>query len=146
MANYMPGPGNDDETGFILLTGGCDSPKGNERLVSDDPNEQDLFICTSTSNQTLRFDPVANTFTTVATMPHARQRHAATVVGRYLVVLGGRDTNDDLVTAIDVRVSYRHCVCVCVCVFLYCQCVAGFVCWIVVSLPIPYRVLLSIFW
>lgn len=106
MANYVPGPGGDDETGYILLTGGCDAPKGNERLPSDNEEEQDLFACLSTSDITLRFDPWANRFTEMAPMPHARQRHAAVVVGggRHLVVLGGRDANDDLVTAIDVRV------------------------------------------
>ena len=34
MANYMAGGenGNDDEQGFIIITGGCDSLKGNERI------------------------------------------------------------------------------------------------------------------
>lgn len=99
MANYMSNGGN-DESGFILLTGGCDSLKGNERVNFDG---EDLFACLSSSNVTLRFDPFANTFTTMAPMPHARQRHAAAAVGGHLVVVGGRDSNDDLVTEIDVR-------------------------------------------
>lgn len=99
MANYMQGD-NGDEDGFIIITGGCDSIKGNERANF---GEDDLFACFSTSNVTLKFDPFANTFETMATMPHERQRHAAAVMNGELYVFGGRDSNDDLVAAIDVR-------------------------------------------
>ena len=93
MANYAEGA--------IFLTGGCDAVRGNERVNFDG---EDLFACLSTSNATLRFDPRADTFTAMAPMPHARQRHAAAVLNGELYVMGGRDSNDDLVTAIDVSV------------------------------------------
>jgi hypothetical protein len=96
-ATYMPGDQGDDN-GFVIITGGCDSPKGNER-ADFDPN---LFICTSTSTATLHFDPFTGTFATLAPAPHERQRHTAVVFDNELYVLGGRDTEDNLVTAVDV--------------------------------------------
>lgn len=102
MANYLEGE-NGDEDGFIVITGGCNSPKGNERVNFDG---EDLFSCLSTSNKTLKFDPFANTFEELAEAPHERQRHAAVVMDGELYVLGGRDSNDDLVAAIDVRICY----------------------------------------
>lgn len=99
MATYMQGDNGDDD-GFIIITGGCDSPKGNERANFGDG---DLFACFSTSNKTLMFDPFANDFKEMAVMPHARQRHAAAVAHGELYLLGGRDSDDALVTAIDVR-------------------------------------------
>lgn len=101
MATYVGGgaTGSDDDSGFIIITGGCDSVKGNERSSWD----ENLFVCMSTSNRTLRFDPFSDKVTEVAPAPHARQRHAAVVVdGIEVWVVGGRDTDDNLVTAIDV--------------------------------------------
>jgi hypothetical protein len=110
MANYMQGE-NGDEDGFIIITGGCNSPNGNERVSIDGVN--DLFACWSTSNKTLQFDPFSNVFEELAEAPHERQRHAAVVQntnnGKELFVLGGRDSNDNLVTAIDVS-SVHSCV------------------------------------
>lgn len=102
MANYMPGE-NGDEDGFIVITGGCNSLKGNERLTVDG---KDLFACVSSSNATLKFDPFLNSFEIMMDAPHERQRHAAAVMNGELYVLGGRDSNDTLVTAIDVSASY----------------------------------------
>ena len=54
MANYMDY--GEDEDGFVIITGGCDSVKGNERipdgLVDEETGEvlSDLFACTSTSD------------------------------------------------------------------------------------------------
>lgn len=101
IANYVPGE-NGAEDGFVIITGGCDSPKGNERINVDG---QDLFTCVSTSNVTLKFDPFANTFEVLAEMPHARQRHTAAVMNGEVYVFGGRDSEDSLVAAIDVSVS-----------------------------------------
>ena len=103
MANYVPGE-NGDEDGFVIITGGCDSVKGNERIQIDGDNgtKIDLFACVSTNVKTLKFDPFANTFTELAPAPHERQRHAAAVVNGEVYVVGGRDSNDELVTAIDV--------------------------------------------
>ena len=94
MANYMDG--------VIIITGGCNSLKGNERVNF---GEGDLFACMSTSSKTLQFDPETNAFTELADMPNERQRHAAAVVNGELYLLGGRDSNDDLVKAIDVSVT-----------------------------------------
>ena len=99
MANYMQGD-NGNEDGFIIITGGCDSVKGNERISAE--NSTDLFGCLSTSNKTLKFDPFANEFTELAEAPHPRQRHAAAVVNGELYVFGGRDADDQLVPDIDV--------------------------------------------
>mmetsp|Transcript_20466 Transcript_20466/g.38288 ORF Transcript_20466/g.38288 Transcript_20466/m.38288 type:complete len:419 (+) Transcript_20466:171-1427(+) len=86
----------DGDKAVIILTGGCDSANGNERVNF---GGDDLFACLSTSNRTLQFD--GNSFTELAPMPHARQRHAAAVVNGELYLIGGRDSNDELVTAID---------------------------------------------
>jgi len=93
-SNYMQGE-NGDEDGFILITGGCNSEKGNERI------ERTLFVCLSTSSVTLKFDPYNNTFTEMTPMPHPRQRHAAAVIDNKLYLVGGRDTDDNLVPQID---------------------------------------------
>lgn len=103
MANYYDG-GSDDGSGnkkkeIIIITGGCNAPNGNERVNFGDG---DLFACMSTSNKTLIFDPYENTFVIMDDMPHERQRHAATIIDDNLYLLGGRDSNDELVTAIDV--------------------------------------------
>ena len=58
MANYVRGE-NGDEDGYILITGGCNSVKGNERITTE--NGTDLFACFSTSNRTLKFDPFTET-------------------------------------------------------------------------------------
>lgn len=97
MASYVPGP-NGDENGFVIITGGCNSPKGNERANF---GEDDLFACFSTSRATLRFDPFDETFETMAEAPHERQRHGAAVIGGKVYIVGGRDSNDELVASID---------------------------------------------
>jgi len=93
-SNYMEGELG-DEDGFIIITGGCDSEKGNERI------EQHLFACSSTSNKTLKFDPYANSFMEMAEMPNQRQRHASAVIDGKLYVVGGRDSLDNIVPQID---------------------------------------------
>lgn len=98
MANYVPGE-NGDEDGYILITGGCNSVKGNERITA---NGTDLFACFSTSNRTLKFDPFTETFEELAQAPHERQRHAAVFSNGELYLLGGRDSDDALVASIDV--------------------------------------------
>ena len=113
MANYMAGGenGNDDEQGFIIITGGCDSLKGNERIqVPAETNTEgsetdemvDLFACLSTTNKAFKFDPFTQAITEIANLPNERQRHAAVVIQNELWLLGGRDSNDNVVTAIDV--------------------------------------------
>ena len=101
MANYVQGD-NGDEDGFVIITGGCNSLKGNGRLTGAGEDGADLFACLSTSNATLKFDPFANTFQEMAEAPHERQRHAAAVMNGEVFVLGGKDSFDNLVNAIDV--------------------------------------------
>jgi len=97
MANYMEGP-NGDEDGFVIITGGCDAVNGNERANF---GEDDLFSCFSSGNKTLKFDPFTESFETMTDMLHERQRHGGAVIDGELYVIGGRDSNDDLVAAID---------------------------------------------
>mmetsp|Transcript_33437 Transcript_33437/g.49849 ORF Transcript_33437/g.49849 Transcript_33437/m.49849 type:complete len:440 (-) Transcript_33437:114-1433(-) len=99
MANFIPDPQDEENGGFIIITGGCDSIKGNERANFGDG---DLFACFSTSTKTLKFDPFTEQVKVMADMPNERQRHAAGVVNGKLVVIGGRDSNDELVSALDV--------------------------------------------
>ena len=103
MANYVPGE-NGDEDGYILITGGCNSVKGNERITveGEEGEEVDLFACFSTSNRTLKFDPFTETFEELAQAPHERQRHAAVFSNGELYLIGGRDSDDALVASIDV--------------------------------------------
>mmetsp|Transcript_9032 Transcript_9032/g.22036 ORF Transcript_9032/g.22036 Transcript_9032/m.22036 type:complete len:445 (-) Transcript_9032:196-1530(-) len=98
MANYVPGPNGDDDNGFVIITGGCNSLKGNERANF---GEADLFACFGTSRVTLKFDPFSETFEIMAEAPHERQRHGAAVIGGKVYVVGGRDSNDELVASID---------------------------------------------
>ena len=101
MANYMPGP-NGDEDGFIIVTGGCDTPKGNERANFGDG---DLFACFVSGNKAYKFDPFTQKFVgTIPDLPHERQRHGGAVIDGELYLIGGRDSNDTLVAAIDVRI------------------------------------------
>jgi hypothetical protein len=125
MANYMAG-NDEDEDGFIIITGGCDSINGNERITIDNGNNEtlDLFECMSITNATLKFDPRQNTFTRMADAPHARGRHAAAVVQGELYLFGGRDAADNLVSAIDVSFVFvfsAFC-CLFLCFFVFCCC------------------------
>eukprot|EP00547_Thalassionema_nitzschioides_P008327 CAMPEP_0194228906 /NCGR_PEP_ID=MMETSP0156-20130528/43611_1 /TAXON_ID=33649 /ORGANISM="Thalassionema nitzschioides, Strain L26-B" /LENGTH=443 /DNA_ID=CAMNT_0038961429 /DNA_START=115 /DNA_END=1446 /DNA_ORIENTATION=+ len=97
MANYMPGD-NGDEDGFIIITGGCDSDTGNQKIL-DGP--EDFLECTSTSKQTYKFDPFTDTFDVMEDANYERQRHAAVVMNGEVYVFGGRDTEDNLVTEIE---------------------------------------------
>jgi len=99
MATYMQGSLG-DENGYIIITGGCDDPLGNQR---DPAVSMNLFFCTSVTSSTFKFDPFQSTITEMAQAPHARYRHAAAVANGKLFVFGGRDVNDTLVHAIDVR-------------------------------------------
>ena len=102
-ASYVPGE-NGDEDAFIIITGGCDAEKGNERANFGDG---DLFACLSTTDRTLKFDPFDMSFTELKAAPHPRQRHAAVVYEGLVYVFGGRDNDDNLVAAIDVS-KFQH--------------------------------------
>lgn len=97
MANYMQGD-NGDEDGFIIITGGCDSPDGNKKL----PPPDDMYTgCSSTSKATFKFDPFTDTFETMKEANYERQRHTAVVMNGELYVFGGRNSTDSLVPEIE---------------------------------------------
>ncbi|KAL7520683.1 hypothetical protein ACHAWX_005395 [Stephanocyclus meneghinianus] len=89
----------------IVLTGGCDSPLGNE--YKESPEFGGYFECASISNRTYAFDPVyengewTGQFEALEDMPRARARHANAVVGGKLCVFGGRDATDAIVAEVD---------------------------------------------
>jgi len=89
----------------IVITGGCDSPEGNEYKTPGN-----YFECGSISNKVFSFTPtVPNTsfqawtgeFTSLKDMPRVRNRHASAVVNGQLCVFGGRDETDTLIDEVD---------------------------------------------
>ena len=105
----------------IVLTGGCDSPLGNE--YKESPEWGGYFECSSIVNKTYAFDPkvVASTslsgenndvvpkegvwdgeFEVLANMPRGRARHSSVVVGGVMCLFGGRDAMDGIVAEVDV--------------------------------------------
>ena len=103
----------------IVLTGGCDSPLGNE--YKESPEWGGYFECSSIVNKTYAFDPkvVATTsmksgsnvpeegawdgdFEELADMPRGRARHSSVVVGGLMCLFGGRDAMDGIVAEVDV--------------------------------------------
>lgn len=94
------------DTKRIVLTGGCDSPLGNE--YKESPEWGGYFECSSIVGKTYAFDPKkegdiwGGTFEVLADMPRARARHASVVVGDKMCLFGGRDASDGIVAEIDV--------------------------------------------
>lgn len=96
----------------IILTGGCDSPKGNEYKEAEWGG---YFDCNILSNRTIAFDPVKDSdgvwngeYEMLSEMPRKRARHVSVVVGGMVCLLGGRDETDGLVAEIDVSTSDRR--------------------------------------
>lgn len=87
-----------NSTSTVYLHGGCDAADGNRYDTA-----RGKFVCASVSNATYRFDLVTATFTPLADMPAARFRHAAVLVNNQVWVVGGRDSNDSIVTTVHVR-------------------------------------------
>ena len=101
----------DTSNNFIYITGGCDSPKGNEY------NEEfGNFVCKNISNnhyKILTYD-LSNstkassgdvTFTPLADMPTARYRHTAVLLQSYqqILIIGGRNVIDDsIIPTVDI--------------------------------------------
>lgn len=82
----------------VYLAGGCNSATGN--TFNEDIGE---FICDSISDQFYKFNVATETFDTVAALPVQRYRHAAAAAGGdYVVLLGGRTVEDNIVTTVDV--------------------------------------------
>lgn len=108
----------------IVITGGCDSPLGNE--YKESPEWGGYFECSSIVNKTYAFDPkkVATTsmtsssvpnkavwdgdFEELADMPRARARHASAVVDNKMCLFGGRDAMDGIVAEVDVSSNERR--------------------------------------
>lgn len=86
----------------IILTGGCDSPEGNEQRGEN-------FECGSLTNKAYAFDPIRHSpfqawsgeFEELAEMPRARFRHASAVVNGRVCVFGGRNLTDALIAEVD---------------------------------------------
>lgn len=91
----------------VVLTGGCDSPDGNQFMEYDG---EEFFACTSISSKAYAFAPkVPNTtfqawtgeFEELPDMPRERCRHASVVVDGELCLFGGRDAVDEMVSEVD---------------------------------------------
>jgi len=91
----------------VVLTGGCDSPLGNEFQEGE---WGEYFACSSISSKAYAFSPTVphttfqawtGEFAELPDMPRARCRHASAVVGGRLCVFGGRDAEDALVSEVD---------------------------------------------
>ncbi|KAL7545581.1 hypothetical protein ACHAWF_008928 [Thalassiosira exigua] len=90
----------------IVLTGGCDSPLGNEYREF---GEDEWFECGNVTSKVFAFDPIRHSqfqawsgdFHELAEMPRTRHRHASAVVGGKLCVFGGRDATDALIPEVD---------------------------------------------
>jgi len=92
------------DDGTPVITGGCDSPLGNEF------KEGGYFECSSLSNKVYAFTPtVPNTsfqawtgeFSTLKDMPRVRARHASALVNGQLCLFGGRNETDTLIAEVD---------------------------------------------
>ena len=85
--------------GLIYLSGGCDSPNGNEFLP-----DLGIFACTSLSDSFFSFDPSKyfDHFVDLPNLPRSRYRHTSTAVNNKIWIVGGRDLNDNLLDTVDV--------------------------------------------
>lgn len=91
-----------DETSQIAyIAGGCDAEQGNVYL-----EEIGTFVCFSSSTALYAFDRSTNSFQTLAPMPVARYRHGAALLNGKIWLLGGRDTEADvLLPTVDVSTA-----------------------------------------
>ena len=85
----------------VYIVGGCDAEDGNRFEA-----EIGEFLCGSISDKLYRFDPSTEQFTELRSMPTPRYRHASVAVvsstGGAIMVLGGRDLADDIISDVDV--------------------------------------------
>ena len=91
----------------IVITGGCDSPNGNEYKVSEEWGG--YFECSQIVTKVYAFDPTKGEdgmwrgeFEELADMPRARARHSSVVVNGKMCLFGGRDATDAIVAEVDV--------------------------------------------
>jgi len=81
----------------IILTGGCLGPQ-----TATDPTQPCSFACQSFTNLTEAFFPANNSFVRLADMPRNRYRHSTEVINGLLYAIGGRDSQDNIMTTVDV--------------------------------------------
>jgi N-acetylneuraminic acid mutarotase len=84
----------------VYIVGGCDAEDGNRFEA-----EIGEFLCGSISDKLYRFDPSTEQFTELSSMPTPRYRHASVAVattGGAIIVIGGRDLADDIISDVDV--------------------------------------------
>mmetsp|Transcript_5871 Transcript_5871/g.9253 ORF Transcript_5871/g.9253 Transcript_5871/m.9253 type:complete len:423 (+) Transcript_5871:36-1304(+) len=104
--NSTEGEDGDEVKTRIIITGGCDSPMGNEYMEF---GEDKFFDCVSLSAKAYAFDPIRNnkfqawtgTFETLADMPRKRARHASAVVNGNVCLYGGRNETGSLIAEVD---------------------------------------------
>ena len=98
------------ESKKIVITGGCDDPKGN--IYVEDPDYGEYFTCMSLTDKVYGFTPTkaagdegkwGGSFEELASMPRKRARHGNAIIGGdQLCLFGGRDDMDVLIAEIDV--------------------------------------------
>jgi len=84
----------------IIIVGGC---------IVDQlclPNSQFCF-CPLITSEVEAYNPVKDEWAALPPLPEARFRHAATLVNQKLYIIGGRDVNDNIITAVDVYDSVQ---------------------------------------
>ena len=106
-ASDLPKPLSDHTAskwgGIIYIAGGCDSPNGNEYNA-----EGGFFACNSISDSFYSFDPskFIDQFIILPSLPSPRYRHSSVAVNNEIWIVGGRDVNDNLLTTVDVSISF----------------------------------------
>ena len=58
-------------------------------------------VCNEITTNTTAYFPSNDSYVVLPEAPHARYRHAAAAIGKYIYVFGGCDVNDNIVTAVD---------------------------------------------
>mmetsp|Transcript_12681 Transcript_12681/g.19086 ORF Transcript_12681/g.19086 Transcript_12681/m.19086 type:complete len:398 (+) Transcript_12681:296-1489(+) len=79
----------------IIIVGGCDNEEGN---VKGDG----YYYCPSITNTVEKYIIATGTVTKLTSAPRARYRHAAVLIDDYIWLIGGRDVEDNIITAVDV--------------------------------------------
>lgn len=88
----------DPTSGLIYLIGGCNAETGNSLVFNTT-----FYGCSSVTAAAYAFDTASGKIdTAVPDAPRPRYRHAAAYVQGHIWLVGGRDLEDNLVTAIDV--------------------------------------------
>jgi len=95
-ATFLASDDDDDSSNdIIIIAGGCSSPQGNQK-------DGDYFSCFDVTDKVYAFYPATGVFEELQSMLSTRYRHAATVIGGKLYVVGGRDDEEAMVAGVDV--------------------------------------------